>query len=252
MAPWFLWSAVSSTARSVSSFLLSPVSEPDLNACRLCIHNRLSTVLQILLFLPLTLSTLSKPAFLLLSFLLFIHSLIHGTLVLLWGSPALSFLQVPVHPFLLLVCFNAFSQTVHPWLVTAASFWGTILRWSSPGFIVLEGMSSLLVAQKLGQVGKELVGEGETYQFGLLVAAAAVYVTSAWWIVMVCFSSDVLSVVCTKALYCIVISCGGCVPALLNPTRCGCHSLHLPNNHWFCSSTDECHRVVRSCIVPSL
>lgn len=49
----------------------------------------------------------------------------------------------------------------------------------------MEGLSSLLIVQKLGQVGKELVSEGEGYQFGLLVAAAAAYVTSAWWIVVV-------------------------------------------------------------------
>ena len=140
---------------------------------------------QILIFLPLTLSTLSTDAFLLLSLLLFIHSLIHGTLTLIWGSPALSVLQVPAHSFLLLVCFNAFAQTVHPWLLTAARWWGWALRWSSPGFIVMEGMSSLLVVQKLGQVAKELVEEGERYQFGLLIAAAAAYVTSAWWIVVV-------------------------------------------------------------------
>ena len=74
-------------------------------------------------------------------------------------------MQVPMHPFLLLVCFNAFSESVHPWLPIAASWWGKILQWSSPGFIVMEGMSSLLVAQRLGQVGKGLVGEGEVYQF---------------------------------------------------------------------------------------
>lgn len=157
--PRLLWSAISSTAR-------------------------LSTVLQILIFLPLTLSTLSTPAFLLLSLLLLIHSLIHGTLVLLWGSPALSLMQVPMHPFLLLVCFNVFSERVHPLLLSAATWWGHLLRWSSPGFIVMEGLSSLLIVQKLGQVGKELVSEGEGYQFGLLVAAAAAYVTSAWWIVV--------------------------------------------------------------------
>ena len=51
----------------------------------------------------------------------------------------------------------------------------------------MEGMSSLLVAQKLGQIGKEYVNESENYnwQFGLLIAAAAAYVTSAWWIVVV-------------------------------------------------------------------
>lgn len=96
-------------------------------------------------------------------------------------------LQVPVHPFLLLVCFNAFSQTIHPWIAVAASWWGWFLRWSSPGFIVMEGMSSLLVAQKLGQVGKEYAGDSENYhwQFGMLIAAAAAYVASAWWIVVV-------------------------------------------------------------------
>ena len=146
---------------------------------------RLSTVTQILIFLPLTLSTLSTDAFLLLSLLLFIHSLIHGTLTLLWGSPALSVLQVPVHSFLLLVCFNAFASNVHPFLIAATSWWGWALRWSGPGFIVMEGMSSLLVVQKLGQAAKELVEEGERYQFGLLVGAAAAYVASAWWIVVV-------------------------------------------------------------------
>lgn len=93
-------------------------------------------------------------------------------------------MQVPMHPFLLLVCFNVFSERVHPLLLSAATWWGRLLRWSSPGFIVMEGLSSLLIVQKLGQVGKELVSEGEGYQFGLLVAAAAAYVTSAWWIVV--------------------------------------------------------------------
>lgn len=53
----------------------------------------------------------------------------------------------------------------------------------------MEGLSSLLVAQRLGQVGKEIVSEGEAYQFGLLVAAAAAYVTSAFWIVVVSLRS---------------------------------------------------------------
>lgn len=49
----------------------------------------------------------------------------------------------------------------------------------------MEGLSSLLVFQKLGQEGKRLVGEGEVYQFALLIASAAAYVLSAWWIVVV-------------------------------------------------------------------
>lgn len=141
--------------------------------------------MQILLFLPLTLSTLSTQAFLLLSLLLFIHSIIHGTMLLFWRWPFLSVMQVPMHPFLLLLCFNIFSQSVPPVLESAASWWGKFLSWSSPCFVVMEGLSSLLVAQKLGRIGRELAGEGEGNQFGLLVAAAAAYVGSAWRIAAV-------------------------------------------------------------------
>lgn len=211
---------------------------------------RLSTVLQILIFLPLTLSTLSTSAFLLLSLLLVLHGLIHGTLTLFWGSPALSFLQIPVHPFLLLVCFNAFSQTVHPWLVTAASFWGIILRWSSPVFIVLEGMSSLLVAQKLGQVGKGLVDEGETYQFVLLIGAAAAYVASAWWIVVV--RIHFLSSESYSRTPLTVLPCGGSVPSFFYTLRRGSHSIYLPYLHRICATTDKHHRIVWLSIIPSL
>ncbi|EKM83920.1 hypothetical protein AGABI1DRAFT_110528 [Agaricus bisporus var. burnettii JB137-S8] len=155
---WFIWSAVSGTAR-------------------------LSIVLQILVFLPLTLATLSNQAFLSLSLLLCIHALFHGTLIFLWGSEILTVLQVPMHPFLLLVCFNLFSSSVHSYLTIAADWWGTALTGFGPLFIVMEGLSSLLVVQKLGQEGKRLVYKGESYQFVFLVAAAVAYVASAWWIV---------------------------------------------------------------------
>ncbi|KAH8835297.1 hypothetical protein DL96DRAFT_1573659 [Flagelloscypha sp. PMI_526] len=124
MSPWLIWTAILHTAK-------------------------LSTVLQILLFLPLTLVTLSRQAFLLLSLLLSIHALIHGTM----------------------------GPSVHPWILTAIDYYGIVLTHSGPLFIALEGLSSLLVAQKLGQIGKRLVAEGESYQF--------TYVVSAWWIVMV-------------------------------------------------------------------
>lgn len=54
---------------------------------------------------------------------------------------------------------------------------------SGPVFIVIEGMSSLLVVQKLGQEGKKVVSRGEAYQFALLIATAVSYVISAWWMV---------------------------------------------------------------------
>ena len=148
---------------------------------------RLSTALQIVLFLPLTLVTLSKQAFLLHSLLLGIHAIIHGTMLLFWSSNALSILQLPMHPFLLLVCFNAFSQSVHASLLTAAAWWGKILIFLGPAFIVMEGLSSLLVLQNLGQEGRRFIrdSEREYYQFALLIATAVAYVISAWWIVVV-------------------------------------------------------------------
>ncbi|TFY82648.1 hypothetical protein EWM64_g1366 [Hericium alpestre] len=178
-------------------------------------YSRLSNYLQILIFLPLTLSTLSKNAFLLLSLLFFIASLIHGTLQLFFPSGILSVAQLPAHSFLLLVCFNVFSQSVNPLLLSVASWWGTVLMWSSPLFIFFESMSSLLVAQKLGRVGRDLVGEGEGYQFGLLIAAAAAYVTSAWWIVVSYpaaaaspLSSTLLGVALTAFLFLTLIGFG--------------------------------------------
>ncbi len=51
--------------------------------------------------------------------------------------------------------------------------------------MVMEGLSSLLVAQRLGQVGTQFAGEGESYQFTFLVIASIVYVGSAWWMVAV-------------------------------------------------------------------
>jgi hypothetical protein len=74
---------------------------------------------------------------------------------------------------------------VNPYLTLAVDWWGTALIFFGPLFIVMEGLSSLLVVQKLGQEGKKLVYKGENYQFVFLVAAAVAYVISAWWIVVV-------------------------------------------------------------------
>ncbi|KAF8898795.1 hypothetical protein BD779DRAFT_1431389 [Infundibulicybe gibba] len=211
--PWLIWSTVSHFAK-------------------------LSTALQILVFLPLTLATLSKSAFLLLSLLLCIHASIHGTLILLWGSEALSILQVPMHPFLLLVCFNAFSLTPNPWLVVATNYWGTILAFSGPMFIALEGLSSLLVVQKLGQEAKRLAGEGEVYQFGLLIATAVAYVASAWWIVVSYpeaasspLSSTLLGVAITAFLFLTLI---GFVLRRTNVIESSGLALFIAYNVWLC------------------
>ncbi|KAE9408135.1 hypothetical protein BT96DRAFT_849761, partial [Gymnopus androsaceus JB14] len=220
MSSLFLWRAVSSTARSI-------------------------TVAQILLFLPLTLSTLSTPAFLLLSLTLAVHALIHGTMVFFWGSPSLSLLQVGIHPVALLVCFNVFSSSVNPWILAATRWWGNILTFSGPFFIILEGMSSLIVAQKLGQEGKKLIeqGDSEVYQFSLLVASAVAYVTSAWWIVVAYpaaasspLSSTLLGVALTALVFLTFI---GFVLRRTNIIESSALSLFVAYNVWLCGGFAE-------------
>jgi hypothetical protein len=152
------------------------------------IISRLSTVTQLLLFLPLTLSTLSTTAFLALSLLLFLHSVIHGTLLLFFGPGVLSVLQVPVHPFLLLLVFNLFSQPsgTIKLVSTLAVYWGTFLKLITPLFIAIESIASLLVAQSLGQEGKRLAMKNEAWQLGLLIGSAAGYVGGGYWMFRVC------------------------------------------------------------------
>ncbi|KAF8202885.1 hypothetical protein BJ912DRAFT_332485 [Pholiota molesta] len=211
--PWFLWSAITNTAR-------------------------LSTALQILIFLPLTLATISRQAFLLLSLLLTLHALIHGTLSVFWGSRALAVLQVPMHPFLLLVCFNVFASSPHPWLAAAAEWWGTLLTLSGPLFIAMEGLSSLLVVQKLGQAGKRLAEKGETYQLGLLITTAVAYVASAWWIVgsyptaaSSPLSSTLLGVAITAFLFLTII---GFVMRRTNIIESSGLAVFIAYNVWLC------------------
>jgi len=204
---------------------------------------RLSTVLQILIFLPLTFATLSKQAFLLLSLLLCIHAFIHGTLALLWRSEALSVLQVPIHPFLLLVCFNVYSSSVNPYLTLVANFWGMALSFFGPLFIVMEGLSSLLVVQKLGQEGKKLVYKGENYQFVLLVAAAVAYVASAWWIVVVSLIPWFRGTGTHLRMNSVISKCR-LIAIIIHPSWSRTHSICLLDIHWIRVATDKYHRVI--------
>jgi len=145
----------------------------------------MSTLAQILIFLPLTLATLGRSAFLSLSLLLTIHSMIHSTMIILLPimQPSLPFLQVPLQPIFLLLIFNLYTS---PWaaLISAASAWEGILRYMGPFFIGFEGLASLIVVQKLGRMTAALIEkhEAEGPDFGVLVFSAAAYVLSAWWI----------------------------------------------------------------------
>lgn len=144
-----------------------------------------------------------------------------------------------MHPFLLLLCFNIFSTSaVNPWLVTATNLWGQALKFSGPLFIGMEGMSSLLVAQKIGQEGKKLVDRGESYQFGMLIAAAAAYVASAWWIVVSYptaaaspLSSTLLGVALTAFVFLTVI---GFVLRRTNVIESSSLALFIAYNVWLC------------------
>ena len=212
--------------------------------------SRLSTVLQILLYLPLTLATLSTPAFLLLSLLLSAHSFIHGTLILLWGSQLLSVMQVPMHPFLLLVSFNAFSQSVHPLLATSVSWWGKILTFSGPTYVAMEGLSSLLFAQKVGQVGKELADEAESYQFGILIASASAYVVAAWWIVVVGCPSVLLLL--SFILARTGISSCSHITTLFHIVGCSIDCFLVSDGDWIPPPPDEHSGILDALLVPGL
>ncbi|CEL57882.1 putative protein C23C11,01 OS=Schizosaccharomyces pombe (strain 972 / ATCC 24843) GN=SPAC23C11.01 PE=4 SV=1 [Rhizoctonia solani AG-1 IB] len=217
--PWILLSAITNTAR-------------------------LSTVLQILLFLPLTLSTLSTPAFLVCSLGLTLHALVHGTMHLLmpWLSPMLSFMQLPMHPVVLLTTFNLFS-TPRQSLLTASSWWGKCLRWSSPLFVGMEGMASLLVIQFTGRKGKEVAEQGESAQFGLLVGAAAAYVAASWWLVVTYpvvavtpLSSTLVGAAVTTLVFLTLI---GFAVRRTNVIETAGLALYVAYNIWLCSETGD-------------
>ncbi|VDB84951.1 unnamed protein product [Peniophora sp. CBMAI 1063] len=199
---------------------------------------------QILLVLPLTLSTLSKPAFLLLSLLLFAESIVHGTFLLFFpNTSAFHFTQLPSHALLLLLCFNVFAQSVHPIILSAADWWGAILNWSSPFFIFLEGISTLLVAQRMGQAGRSLIEADDSYQFIFLFTSAATYVVSCAWIVIAYpdaanspLSSTLLGVAMTCLVFLTVI---GLILRRTTIIESSALTLFVAYNVWLCGFSKD-------------
>lgn len=108
-------------------------------------HSTASAVIRILLFLPLTLVTLSANAFLFLSFLYLIHSLIHQSLLLFRFYCSCKHRPTSIFSWFL----SIFSQELSLWLALTVDWWGKTLRFSSPGFIIIEYLSSLVVARQL-------------------------------------------------------------------------------------------------------
>lgn len=104
-------------------------------------------------------------------------------------SRLLSPIQVLAVPALLLVSLNLYhapptSAQKYGYLLTSVpGAWETILKALTPLFTLLEGVSTLLVIQALGQVSKYLIEErSESYQFIFLISSAATYVASAFFL----------------------------------------------------------------------
>jgi hypothetical protein len=142
-----------------------------------------------------------------------------------------------MHAILLLICFNAYSQFSHPWLITATVWWENVLTVLGPLFVMIEGISSVIVTQKIGQDAQELVNEHEVYQFPMLCAAAVCYVISGWWIVAVhiyplsCeFKSDSENIgLSSGCFFAFVIDASGCRVDFVN----------FPYINWFLVAKDE-------------
>lgn len=143
-------------------------------------------LLQVLIYLPLSLEVAGKPCFLALSAALAAYYFVQSTINLLLHNTRLQILtsifspfQILAIPGILLLFLNLYHSPS-----TAAQFgsilnyvpglWETILQALTPVFEVLEGLSTLLVVQALGQVSRYLIEErNESFQFVFLVGAAA-------------------------------------------------------------------------------
>ncbi|WRT63310.1 uncharacterized protein IL334_000215 [Kwoniella shivajii] len=161
----------------------------------------MATFTQVLLALPMALDLLGPPSFLLLSLLFSLHHFLYSTLRLCFKNTPLapiisilSFLSPFISASLILLTLywyltppTATSNSIFPpfahYLVNVLPFaYAQILRWVSPLFTLLEGISTLLVVQVVGRVGKGWADEEEKDDGGIewrslvgLVVAALVY-----------------------------------------------------------------------------
>jgi hypothetical protein len=156
-------------------------------------------------------------------------------------------MQVPMHPFLLLVTFNAFSQSAPPWLAIAVTWWGKLLTFCGPSYVALEGLSSLLFAQKTGQIGRDIADEAESYQFVILIAAAAAFVAAAWWIVIV---RHVLCRLNHAIEYCTGVPNSCHLSFVVHVAGCGTDSIPVPCSHWFPATTHQRGRGLAASTLP--
>ncbi len=77
------------------------------------------------------------------------------------------------------------SSTAWQYIKQAPGWWETALRTSSPLFVLLEGLSTLLCIQQLGRLSVQSIERSrapDILQLLYLVAAAGVYVISAYFL----------------------------------------------------------------------
>lgn len=154
------------------------------------------------------------PSFLLLSLLFTLHHSLYSTIRLFLKNtplaPLVAFLSV-LSPFISTICISTTLYFyLHPPSASSSSSalpsashilvnvlpytYANVLRWVSPLFTLAEGISTLLVIQVVGKVGKGWADEEEKEEGiewrGLLglVAAALVYCLGLAGVIMVCLS----------------------------------------------------------------
>ncbi|WOO85072.1 putative protein [Vanrija pseudolonga] len=163
----------------------------------------MATFSQVFLSLPMALDLLGPPSFLLLSLLFTLHHFLYSTLRLLCKNTILApliFLLSLLSPVISGACVlltlyyylyppQAGNTAGHILVNVLPYLYASILRWVSPLFTLLEGISTLLVIQVVGRVGKGWADDDEKEE-GLewrslvgLVVAALVYSAGLWLII---------------------------------------------------------------------
>ncbi|MBW0523355.1 hypothetical protein O181_063070 [Austropuccinia psidii MF-1] len=158
---------------------------------------RTASFFQTLIYLPLALDIAGKDCFLALSACLALYYSAYSTTYLVFRNTRFAFIsqlfgifQNLAIPILLLLWFNVYSTDgtvggnvkLEPSLLgQILSFWQLILTWSTPIFVLLEGISTLLCIQSVGQISRYIVeAKSESYSFLFLVLSAVIYVGSAY------------------------------------------------------------------------
>ncbi|GAA98403.1 uncharacterized protein L969DRAFT_61585 [Mixia osmundae IAM 14324] len=158
-----------------------------------------ASFIQMLVYLPLALDIAGLQCFLALSVSLAAFYGAQATFQLFvrntrwaWTSRTLSLTQLIALPAILLLCLNLYSANTasvetlawgYRLLARVPTWWERTLRWSSGLFVVLEGISTLLVIQSFGQLSRYFVDErGEGWQFVFLITSATTYVLSAYFL----------------------------------------------------------------------